>query len=117
VVRLSSEEMTSYLQVAEEDGDEPIELPTEDDGTLLLSTLSAAYPGTCGLKYRNPDSRAMRGIRLVEGRLHAPDNNWGNSIYFCVFPKGEFRPEKRVFSRVDRDPCHAPLEPYCFGAQ
>lgn len=108
--------MTSYLQVAEEDGDEPIELPTEDDGTLLLSTLAAAYPGTCGLKYRNPDSRAMRGIRLVEGRLSAPENGWGNSIYFCVFPKGEFRPENRVFSNVDRDPCHAPLGPYCFGA-
>ncbi|RZF31953.1 hypothetical protein LSTR_LSTR012423 [Laodelphax striatellus] len=77
----------SYIQVAEDDGEEPIELPSEDDGTLLLSTISAQFPGTCGLKYRNPESRAMRGVRLVEGRLHPPDNGWGNNVYYCVFPK------------------------------
>lgn len=80
--------MSSYIQVAEDEGEEPIELPTEDDSTLLLTTLSAQFPGTCGLKYRNPESRTMRGVRLVEGRLHPPENGWGKSIYFCVFPKG-----------------------------
>lgn len=79
--------MNSYLKVAEEDGEEPIELPSEDDGTLLLSTLSAQYPGTCGLKYRNTETGTMRGVRLVEGRLHPPEEGWGNSIYYCVFPK------------------------------
>ncbi|XP_034238741.1 serine/arginine-rich splicing factor SC35-like isoform X2 [Thrips palmi] len=78
--------MSSYLQVAEDENEEPIELPTEEDGTLLLTTLAAQFPGTCGLKYRNPESR-MRGVRLVDGRLHAPDGNWGNNVYFCVFPK------------------------------
>ncbi|KAE8750358.1 hypothetical protein FOCC_FOCC002918, partial [Frankliniella occidentalis] len=78
--------MSSYLQVAEDENEEPIELPTEEDGTLLLTTLAAQFPGTCGLKYRNPESR-MRGVRLVDGRLHAPDGNWGSNIYFCVFPK------------------------------
>jgi len=80
--------MSSYLQVAEDEGEEPIELPTEDDSTLLLSTLAAQFPGTCGLKYRNPESRAMRGVRLVEGRLHPPESGWGNCVYYCVFPKG-----------------------------
>lgn len=78
-----------YLQVAEDEGEEPIELPTEDDGTLLLSTLSAQFPGACGLRYRNPDSRAMRGVRLSEGRLHPPPEiEWGSQIFYCVFPKG-----------------------------
>jgi hypothetical protein len=81
----------SYIQVAEDEGEEPIELPTEDDSTLLLTTLSAQFPGTCGLKYRNPESRAMRGVRLVEGRLHPPESGWGKAIYFCVFPKGQLR--------------------------
>lgn len=80
----------SYIQVAEDEGEEPIELPTEDDSTLLLTTLSAQFPGTCGLKYRNPESRAMRGVRLVDGRLHPPENGWGKAVYFCVFPKGQF---------------------------
>lgn len=82
--------MSSYIQVAEDEGEEPIELPTEDDTTLLLTTLSAQFPGTCGLKYRNPESRTMRGVRLVDGRLHPPENGWGKAIYFCVFPKGIF---------------------------
>ncbi|XP_025154943.1 TAR DNA-binding protein 43 isoform X4 [Harpegnathos saltator] len=81
--------MSSYIQVAEDEGEEPIELPTEDDTTLLLTTLSAQFPGTCGLKYRNPESRTMRGVRLVDGRLHPPENGWGKAIYFCVFPKAK----------------------------
>ncbi|XP_033337512.1 TAR DNA-binding protein-43 homolog isoform X3 [Megalopta genalis] len=81
--------MSSYIQVAEDEGDEPIELPTEDDSTLLLTTVTAQFPGTCGLKYRNPESRTMRGIRLVDGRLHPPESGWGKAVYFCVFPKAK----------------------------
>ncbi|KAG7207922.1 hypothetical protein KM043_009511 [Ampulex compressa] len=81
--------MSSYIQVAEDEGEEPIELPTEEDSTLLLTTLSAQFPGTCGLKYRNPESRTMRGVRLVDGRLHPPESGWGKAIYFCVFPKAK----------------------------
>lgn len=78
-----------YLQVAEDEGEEPIELPTEDDGTLLLSTLAAQFPGTCGLKYRSTDSKAMRGVRLSDGRLHPPpESGWGSQMFYCVFPKG-----------------------------
>lgn len=79
-----------YVQVAEEEGEETIELPIEEDGTLLLSTLQAQFPGTSGLKYRNNLSNAIRGIRLTEGRLHPPQGGeecWGNQIYLCVFPK------------------------------
>lgn len=81
--------MSSYLQVAEDEGEEPIELPSEEDGTLLLSTLSAQFPGSSGLKYRNPETRTMRGVRLVDGRLHPPESGWGNNVYCCVFPKGK----------------------------
>ncbi|XP_013781747.1 TAR DNA-binding protein 43-like [Limulus polyphemus] len=80
----------SFIQVSEEENDEIIELPCEDDGTLLLSTLSAQFPGTSGLKYRNPDSGgALRGVRLVKGRFYPPDAGWGNQVYICVFPKVE----------------------------
>lgn len=80
--------MSYYLQVSESMSEEPIELPTEHDGTLLLSTLTAQFPGSCGLKYRNPESRTFRGVRLVDGRLHPPENGWGPFMYYCVFPKG-----------------------------
>lgn len=79
-----------FIQVAEEFNDEPIELPLEDDGTLLLSTLQGQFPGACGLKYRNPENKAIRGIRLNESRMHPPSNGGWDSqtVYYCVFPKG-----------------------------
>lgn len=77
----------SYIQVAEDESEEPIELPTEDDGALLLSTLAAQFPGVSGLKYRAPESRSMRGVRLLEGRFQPPEDGWSNHVYICVFPK------------------------------
>lgn len=82
--------MSQYIQIAEDDNEEPIEVPTEEDGTLLLSTLCAQFPGASGLKYRNPDTGTVRGIRLVDGRFHAPEGIWGDMIYVAVFPKGMF---------------------------
>ena len=80
----------SYITVAEEEGEEPIELPSEDDATLLLTTLAAQFPGACGLKFRNPETRAWRGVRLNEGRLYPPsDAGWGSQVYVSVLPKGE----------------------------
>ncbi|XP_059144395.1 TAR DNA-binding protein 43-like isoform X2 [Physella acuta] len=79
--------MAQYIQVVEDENDEPVEIPSEPDGTLLLTTLSAQFPGACGLKYRNPESGAFRGIRLVEGVLHPPDGVWGSFQYLAVFPK------------------------------
>ena len=82
--------MNQYIQVAEEETDEPIELPVEDDGTVLLSTLLAQFPGACGMKYRNPETGGFRGLRLVENRIHPPpDGIWGSHVYVSVFPKGE----------------------------
>ncbi|CAL1530298.1 unnamed protein product [Lymnaea stagnalis] len=81
--------MAQYIQVVEDESDEPVEIPSEPDGTLLLTTLSAQFPGACGLKYRNPDSGAFRGIRLADGVLHPPDGVWGSYQYLAVFPKGK----------------------------
>ena len=57
---------------------------------MLLSTLAAQFPGACGLKFRNPDTRAWRGVRLADGRLYPPvDTGWGTTTTFIsVLPKG-----------------------------
>ena len=80
----------SNLFFCENFSEEPIELPTEDsDNSLLISTLAAQFPGACGLKYRNPESRAWRGVRLSDGRLFPPsDTGWGAHVYVSVMPKG-----------------------------
>ncbi|XP_063222672.1 TAR DNA-binding protein 43-like [Bacillus rossius redtenbacheri] len=84
---VKSHSSQEQVLVAEDEGDEPMELPTENDNTLLLSTLAAQYPGTSGLRYRNPQTNAMRGIRLTNGKLYPPENGWGDSVFYCVFPK------------------------------
>lgn len=80
-----------YVLVTEDDynDEEPIELPTEEDGTLLLSTVAAQFPGCCGLKYRPLASKTCRGVRLVEERLYPPEGGWAEHVgaYICVFPR------------------------------
>jgi len=78
--------MSGFIRVSEEEGDEIMEIPVEADDTLLLSTLSAQFPGACGLKYRSPETKALRGVRLVEDRLISPDEGWDFN-FFCTFPK------------------------------
>ena len=79
--------MSQYIQVAEVENDEPVEIPSEEDGSLLVSTLAAQFPGACGLKYRNPETGNFRGVRLSEGLLFPPEGIWGSHIYVVVFPK------------------------------
>lgn len=79
--------MGCYLKVAEDEGEEPIELPLEEDGTLLLSTLTAQFPGTSGLKFRT-ESNTFRGVRLADVKFHPPEDSWGDAVYYCVFLKG-----------------------------
>jgi hypothetical protein len=45
VQRLPVKTIMSFVKVAEEEGDEPMELPVEDDGSLLLTTLTGQFPG------------------------------------------------------------------------
>lgn len=84
-----------YIQVAEDFNDEPIELPLEDDNTLLLSTLQGQFPGATGLKYKNPENKAIRGIRLNDLKLHAPGHGWEGLVFYCVFPKDSISENKR----------------------
>lgn len=94
--------MSTYILVVEHERDDPLELPCEDDGTLLLSTLQGQYPTTTGLKYKNPDTGAYRAIRLAEGKLYPPtDGGWGNAKFVAVFPKpGETRLSSSRYSHA-----------------
>lgn len=75
------------LKVTDDENEEAVEIPSEEDGTLLLSTISGQFPNACGLKYRNPQTGNFRGIRLSDNKLHPPDNGWKNHTYLVVFPK------------------------------
>ena len=115
--------MTEYvvvqLDVGDESGDSKgkahtVELPTEENKTLLLTVLRSQYEGATGLKYkyafidfswvvfyfrshrtsvrivirfRNPNTGAWRGVRISDGVLHPPSEGWGNGPYVVVVPK------------------------------
>ncbi|XP_043914254.1 TAR DNA-binding protein 43-like isoform X2 [Protopterus annectens] len=83
--------MSEYISITEDENEEPIEIPTEDDGTVLLSTVTAQFPGACGLRYRNPVSQSARGVRLVEGILHPPETGWSNLVFIVNYPKDNKR--------------------------
>lgn len=77
--------MAQYVRVTEDESLPAIELPTESDGAILLSTLQAQFPGACGLRYKNPETDAWRGIRLMENMLCPPaDQGWGCHLYVVV---------------------------------
>jgi len=78
--------MSYFVKVFEEEHGECVELPLESDGTLLLSTVVAQFPGTCGLKYRYPDTGAMRGVALDGGSFISPHEGWKYD-FICTFPK------------------------------
>lgn len=77
-----------YVQVSESENSDPIDIPTEDDNSILLSTLEAQYPGVIGLKYRV--NNRWRLVRLKDNKLYPPENgwldsNWLESTYVCNF--------------------------------
>ncbi|VDK60705.1 unnamed protein product, partial [Anisakis simplex] len=74
-----------YVLVAENDDPttDRMELPTQpEDGSLGLSTLTHAYPGAQGLKYKNPQTGASRAL-LVDSsgtRFMPPSGGWADKV-------------------------------------
>jgi len=79
-----------YIQTAENEGEEPVELPLEADYTLAMTTLTAQYPGASGLKYRS-ENGGWRGLRVTDGKVYQVESNWGNATYIAVYPKDNKR--------------------------
>ena len=46
--------MAEWVAVCETEGAQPVEIETDDDGTMPLSSITAHFPGTTTLKFRAP---------------------------------------------------------------
>ena len=79
--------MVQYICLAEGEHDEGIEIPVDEDGNILLSTVDAQFHGASGIKYR-ADTGKFRAVPLVEGHLQPPISEYGDTKYIVVFPKG-----------------------------
>jgi len=46
--------MSDWVAICESEGAQPVEIETEEDGSLPLGSVSAHFPGATTLKYRAP---------------------------------------------------------------
>lgn len=95
--------MSEWVAVCADENEEPVEIPTESDGTLLLTSVTAQFPGASGLKYRNPETNTLRGVRMTENVMVPPsEEGWGMYTYICVrLKKDEPRLKRKTDSDVD----------------
>ena len=93
--------------MCQDENDEPVEIPTEQDGSLSLSSVCAQFPGATGLKYRNPETNTLRGVRMTGDVMYPPsEQGWGLYTYFCVRAKGEMslkKDEPRLKRKTESD--------------
>lgn len=76
--------MAAYIQIGDNiNNDVLIEVPSEKDGTLLLSSVAAQYPGSVGLKFKS-ETGAWRGCRVEGNIVDAPVDGWGTRSYYVV---------------------------------
>jgi len=79
-----SETYPCYIAIADPSSGVCVELPSENDGTLLLSTVSSQFPGTIGLRFKS-ESGAWRGLRVTEDSVFdIPIDGWRDVKYQIV---------------------------------
>jgi len=73
-----------YVRISEgPEKEEVIELPTENDGKLMLATITAQYPDAIGLRFKS-ESGAWRGMRFINDAIEPPIEGWGDNDYFIT---------------------------------
>lgn len=88
-----------HVRVAKiEDADTVMEFPSENDGTLTLSTVQSHFPNAIGLKYKAL-SGAWRGLRAVDNIFDPPKGGWGDTVYYIT----ETEAQKRKSSNLSFD--------------
>ena len=70
----------------DEDSDIFMELPTEKDGSILLSTIRAQFPSAIGLKFKS-STGSWRGVRISDSILDPPFDGWQDNHYVITLPK------------------------------
>lgn len=82
--------MSEWVNISLDESEEPVEVPSESDGTINLASILAQFPNTIGLKYRNPETNKWRGVRIQDNFLYPPgEEGWGQETFICVRNKVE----------------------------
>jgi len=72
---------------------------------MLLTSVTAQFPGATGLKFRNPSTNTVRGVRMQGEVLYPPtEEGWGVMTFICVRPQQETRKdEPRLKRKTESD--------------
>jgi len=90
---MSHTSLISYVKIWESTNSaDPIEVPLEKDGSLLLSTLIGQYPNTAGLRFWS-DTGAWRGLKVENNVIYPPPQGWGTLDYYIVFGPANLKRE------------------------
>ena len=74
----------AFIQVVEsENSSEILEMPLEDDQTLLEATLVSQFPGAIGLRYK-ADSGAWRAVKASGTSFIHPGGEWALDAKYVV---------------------------------
>jgi len=92
-----------YVRIsAGPESEEVIELPTEADGKLVMTTITAQFPDAIGLRFKS-DSGAWRGMRFIDGALEPPIEGWGYNDYFITTGTVSAAPKKAEKRKLESD--------------
>uniref|UniRef100_A0A915DLD2 RRM domain-containing protein n=1 Tax=Ditylenchus dipsaci TaxID=166011 RepID=A0A915DLD2_9BILA len=87
-----------YVVVSEkeEESSERIELPTAQDNTLGLQTLTRAFPNAHGLKFKNPSTKAYRALLIDSSgtKFFPPSGGWKDKSFIVIYQQTQ--PSKNV---------------------
>ncbi|XP_065178701.1 TAR DNA-binding protein 43-like [Sycon ciliatum] len=77
--------MSQYIVITDDESkpDSLVEVPLEEDGMLLVTTLESQFAGASGLKYRAA-SGAFRGLRVADDKVHPPTEGWETAANYVV---------------------------------
>jgi len=96
--------MSEWIAICGEDGGDVVEIETEVDRVLLLESVTAHFPGTTTLKFRNKEKTTFRGVKCIEGKMAPPTGGWDQaSIYISVNPNKEEQAIKRKAQSEERE--------------
>jgi len=73
-----------YVKIVHDvESDDVLEIPTEENGTILLSTIQAQFPHATGLKYKSDDGE-WNDLVISDDALNPPDAGWGEKEFFVT---------------------------------
>ncbi|VDD86169.1 unnamed protein product [Enterobius vermicularis] len=87
---LVTEEAVEYVLVGESEDGEKLELPTNPpDKSLGFSTLTHAFPGAQGLKFKNPVTKASRALLMDSSgtKFLPPADGWKDKTFIVIYPQ------------------------------